>query len=183
MSEREKLHRLLKFIIESGRETYSYDELIPAFKYGLFKKPNEKEIERLCAHLISEGLVANAPALKPGGITLKAPGLEAFYAGKYHDEEEEAPGYSSAAVLGALLIAFLVIGGAGWLWYIGHQRGQLLQEAEGKTRAAEQMYMQQMHRMDSLKIEKDSLQGVVNKLRKEVEELKKPATSKRRSSR
>ena len=40
MTEGEKLHRLLKFIVKTGLNTYEYDELIPAFKYGIFKKPN-----------------------------------------------------------------------------------------------------------------------------------------------
>ena len=78
MSEGEKIHSLLKYIVKTGQTTYEYDELIPAFKYGFFKKPNAKEIERLCAAMIFDGLVANSPGKNSGGISIKPQAIEAY---------------------------------------------------------------------------------------------------------
>ena len=114
MSEGEKLHRLLEFMAKTGQKSYTYDELIPAYTYGIFKKPNEKEIERLCAVLINDELVSDAPTSKSGGIAVKPQAIAAYYAKKYFQEEEK-PGFSISAILIAVIIVGLVVGAyPGW---------------------------------------------------------------------
>ena len=174
MTEGEKLHRLLKFIVKTGLNTYEYDELIPAFKYGIFKKPNAKEIERLCSMLIFDGLVLNSPGKKSGGISIKPQAIEAYYGGKYFEEKEEE-GYSSSAILGAVVIGGAVAGGLLWLGYLSYDRGEKLKSAEKRIQTAEQLDQKRLRQIESLSAGRDSLQNHVNTMQTQIEYLKRPA--------
>ena len=184
MSEGEKLHQLLEFMVQTGQTAYEYDELIPAFKYGVFKKPNAKEIERLCSVLIFDGLVLNAPGPKSGGISVKPQAIEAYYGKKYFEVKEKVS-YSSIAVLGATVIGSALVGGFGWLGYISHDRGEKLKNAEQRIQTASELDQKRLSQIDSLSAsknslstKKDSLQKLVNNLRSEIEILKTPAPKK-----
>ena len=184
MSEGEKLHRLLEFIAKTDQQSYDYDELIPAYKYGFFKKPNVKEIERLCTLLIQDELLLGTPGNKSGGITVKPQAIAAYYANKYFQKEEEA-GYSSSTILRGVIIGGLVLGGLMWLGYIVYERGENLQNAEEKIQNAELKIQQaeaqnqkRQRQIESLSSSKDSLLNQVKSMRTEIENLKKPVQKK-----
>jgi len=173
MSEGEKLHRLLEYISTTGQSSYEYDELIPAYKYGIFKRPNVKEIERLCKVLVNDDLVTDLEGRKSGGIVIKPQAIAAFYAGKYFQEEEDA-GYSSSSILGAVVVGLLVVGGGLWLGYQVYDRGKKLQEAQQTIQRLELRDVEKQAKIGSLTISKDSLQNLVTTMSKEIEDLKKP---------
>lgn len=170
MSEGEKIHRILKFIVKSGQTSYEYDELIPAFRYGLFKKPNVKEIERLCAAMIFDGLVTNAPGKKYGGIAIKPQAIEAYYGNKYFTESEK-PRVSSTAVLGVLIV-ITMLGGIAWLGFVSYKQGEELRQTEAEMKRTEDLNMRHLQRIDSLSDREDSLKQLVDTLRAELQGLK-----------
>jgi len=171
MSEGEKIHRILKYIVKSGLTTYEYDELIPAFRYGLFKKPNVKEIERLCAAMIFDGLVSNSPGKNYGGIAVKPQAIEAYYGNKYFTESEK-PKYSLPAILGVMLVVGM-LGGIAWLGYMSYEQGKELRQTEGEVQAATELSRLRMLKIDSLAHREDSLKQLVDTLRAELHGLKK----------
>ena len=171
MSEGEKIHSLLKYIVKTGQTTYEYDELIPAFKYGFFKKPNAKEIERLCAAMIFDGLVANSPGKNSGGISIKPQAIEAYYGGKYFTEDEK-PRYSLSAILGAVVV-IAVLGGFGWLGYMTYEQGEKLKQTEQHIQAAGELNQKRLEKIESLSAREDSLKQLVDTLRTELKNLKK----------
>ncbi len=184
MSEGEKLHRLLEFISKTDQKSYEYDELIPAYKYGFFKKPNVKEIERLCRILINDELLSELSGKKTGGIEVKPQAIAAYYANRYFQKEEK-PGYSSSAILSGIIIGGLVLGGLVWLGYMIYERGERLQSAEEKIQKAEQRIQQaevldqkKQRQIESLSSSKDSLLNQVKTMRTEIENLKKPVQKK-----
>ncbi len=170
MSEGEKIHRILKYIVKSGQTTYEYDELVAAFRYGLFKKPNVKEIERLCGAMIFDGLVTNAPGKNYGGIAIKPQALEAFYGNKYFTESEK-PRYSLSAILGVMLVVGM-LGGIGWLGYMTYAQGNELQQTEQEILRAEKLNQFRLQKIDSLSHREDSLKQLVDTLRAELHGLK-----------
>ena len=183
MSEGEKLHRLLEFIAKTDQQSYDYDELIPAYKYGFFKKPNIKEIERLCRILVNDELLSDSPGKKTGGIEVKPQAIAAYYANRYFQKEEA--GYSSSAILRGAIIGGLVLGGLVWLGYIVYERGENLQNAEEKIQNAELKIQQaevlnqkRQRQIESLSSSKDSLLNQVKSMRTEIENLKKPVQKK-----
>jgi len=177
MSEGEKLHRLLEFMAKTGEKTYLYEELIPAFSYGIFKKPNEKEIERLCGILIQDELVVDAPGKKSGGIAIKPQAVAAFYANKYYQEEEQ-PKVSSAAVLKAVVIIGVIAGGFLWLGYVSWERGEKIKVAEERLQQDALRDQERLKKIESLTLSRDSLRTQVQKLRTEIDNLKKAAEKK-----
>lgn len=170
MSEEEKIHRLLKYIVKTGQTTYEYDELIPAFSYGLFRKPNVKEIERLCQAMIFDGLVSDSPGKKYGGIAVKPQAIEAYYGGKYFTEAEK-PGYSLGA-LAALFVGVGMLAGLAWLGYMTYQQGQQLKQTEQHIQTARDLNQQRLRMIDSLASPEDSLKQLVDTLRAELHSLK-----------
>lgn len=170
MSEEEKIHRLLKYIVKTGQTTYEYDELIPAFSYGLFRKPNVKEIERLCQAMIFDGLVSDSPGKNFGGIAIKPHAIEAYYGNKYFTESEK-PGYSLKAVAG-LFIGLGMLGGLAWLGYMTYEQGEKLKQTEQHIQAARDLNQQRLQMIDSLAAREDSLKQLVDTLRSELHSLK-----------
>lgn len=174
MSEGEKLHRLLEYIAKTGEKSYLYEDLIPAFSYGMFKKPNEKEIERLCAILINDELVVDAPGKKSGGIAIKPQAVAAYYANKYFQEEEQ-PKVSGSAVLRVLIIGGVVAGAFFWVGYTAWERGSKLNAAEENLQQDAVRDQQRLKTIESITASRDSLRGQIKALRTEIDNLKKAA--------
>ena len=177
MSEGEKLHRLLEFIAKTGEKSYSYEDLIPAFNYGVFKKPNEKEIERLCAILINDELVVDAPDKKSGGINVKPQAVAAYYANKYFQEEEQ-PKYSGTAILRVVGMVGLIAVGFLWVGYVTYSRGLKLKSAKENLQQDSVRDLNRLKQIESLTASRDSLRNLVKALRVENENLKKPVEKK-----
>ena len=171
------MHRLLEFIAKTGEKSYTYEDLIPSFRYGVFKKPNEKEIERLCAILIQDELVVDAPGKNSGGIAIKPQAVAAYYANKYFTEEER-PQVSSAAVLRVVVVVGIIVGGFSWLGYVAYERGEKLKSAEENLQNNVIRDQERLKEIERLSASRDSLRNQVKIQRKEIENLKKPVEKK-----
>ena len=161
------------YIEKTSKKSYEYDELIPAYKYGIFKKPNVKEIARLCTVLINDGLVLDSPGKRSGGIVIKPQAIAAYFAGKYFQEEKK-PGYSRTTIQ-AVIAGMFVIGGGLLLGYSLYDKDEKLQKAEQIIRNMEVRDQESLKQIRSLSSTRDSLRNVIKNQRTEIENLKKPA--------
>ena len=176
MSEGEKLHRLLEFMATTGQKSYTYEELIPAYKYGLFKQPNTTEIQRLCHILLTDELVTDGTQSGHPGITVKPAADAAYYSNKYFQPEEGRSGISVSVVQVLLFVGGVVVASAIWYFYMISDRNRRIDEAA----AIDQTRLQQV---EILSKKKDSLQNVVKNISAELAKAKKatakPATPKK----